>query len=211
MASVKWTIKGREFISCNCAYGCPCQFNALPTYGNCKAVGAYQIQTGHHGETRLDGLNMVGVMAWPGAIHEGKGEAFIIIDKRANEAQREALLRIISGQDTEPGATIFQVFSTTFEKVHDPVFAEIAIDVDVGKRTARVHVPGLVEGRGEPIHNPVSGAEFRGQINLPNGFEYLVAEMGRGWTKATGPLSFEVADTYGQFADLHLSQSGVVR
>lgn len=211
MASVKWTIKGREFISCNCAYGCPCQFNALPTYGNCKAVGAYQIQTGHHGETRLDGLNMVGVMAWPGAIHEGKGEAFIIIDKRANEAQREALLRIISGQDTEPGATIFQVFSTTFEKVHDPVFAEIAIDVDVGKRTARVHVPGLVEGRGEPIRNPVSGAEFRGQINLPNGFEYLVAEMGRGWTKATGPLSFEVADTYGQFADLHLSQSGVVR
>ena len=32
-----WFIKGREFVHCNCAYGCPCQFNALPTHGNCQA------------------------------------------------------------------------------------------------------------------------------------------------------------------------------
>ncbi len=40
MTDVKWTIKGREFIHCNCAYGCPCQFNALPTRGNCQAASA---------------------------------------------------------------------------------------------------------------------------------------------------------------------------
>ena len=38
MTDVKWTIKAREFVNCNCAYGCPCQFNALPTHGNCEAV-----------------------------------------------------------------------------------------------------------------------------------------------------------------------------
>ena len=27
---IKWEIKGREFGNCNCDYGCPCQFNALP-------------------------------------------------------------------------------------------------------------------------------------------------------------------------------------
>ena len=29
MADTKWTIKGREFVNCNCSYGCPCQFNGL--------------------------------------------------------------------------------------------------------------------------------------------------------------------------------------
>ena len=24
MADTKWTIKGREFVNCNCSYGCPC-------------------------------------------------------------------------------------------------------------------------------------------------------------------------------------------
>src|ERR1700730_12461301 len=35
MADVKWHLKGRNFSHCNCSYGCPCQFNALPTHGNC--------------------------------------------------------------------------------------------------------------------------------------------------------------------------------
>lgn len=33
MTDVKWMIRAHGFISCNCAYGCPCQFNALPTHG----------------------------------------------------------------------------------------------------------------------------------------------------------------------------------
>jgi hypothetical protein len=211
MAGVKWEITGREFVNCNCSYGCPCQFNALPTKGYCQAVGAFEIRKGFHGKTRLNGLKAVSVMAWPGPIHEGKGEALVIIDKRADEAQRNGLLRILSGQDTKPGATIFQVFSATFAKVHEPVFADIEFEVNVDKRTARVRVPGYVEGRGEPIRNPVTGAEFRARINLPDGFEYLTAEIGRGWNKATGPLAFELADSYGQFAEIHLNQNGIVR
>jgi hypothetical protein len=34
--------------------------------------------------------------------------------------------------------------------------------------------------------------------------------MGRGWTRADGPIKFELADSYGQFAHVHLSQSGIV-
>lgn len=29
MPDTKRTIKGREFIHCNCAYGCPCQCNPM--------------------------------------------------------------------------------------------------------------------------------------------------------------------------------------
>jgi hypothetical protein len=211
MTDVQWTIKAREFVNCNCAYGCPCQFNALPTHGFCEAVTGMEIDKGHHGDTRLDGLRFVGIFRWPGAIHEGKGEAAVVIDERANEAQRGSLLRILSGQDTVPGATIFQVFSTTLEKVHEPIFAPIDFEVDIDARTARLVVPGVTEGRGEPIKNPVTGAEHRARIDIPHGFEYSIAEMGRGWTKVSRPFQMNFSDSYGQFAHVNLCQSGIVK
>ena len=36
--STQWMIQGRGNTNCTCAYGCPCQFNALPTHGSCHAV-----------------------------------------------------------------------------------------------------------------------------------------------------------------------------
>lgn len=210
MLDTHWTIKGREFTNCNCAYGCPCQFNALPTHGHCQAVVGMQIDEGHHGNTRLDGLKFVGIFSWPGPIHEGRGQAAVIIGEEATAPQREALLRILSGQDTEPGATIFQVFSATFDKMHEPVFAPIDFDVDIDARKARVNVPGLVEGRGAPIVNPVTGAEHRARIDIPDGFEYTIAEMGRGWSTTSGAIQLNLADSYGQFAHIHLCQSGIV-
>src|SRR5262249_25964578 len=151
-----WVIKGREFAHCSCAYGCP-QFNALPTHGNCQAVVGMQIDKGHHRDTQLDGLRFAGVFAWPGPIHDGHGEAFFVIDERANTAQREALLRIVSGLDTEPGATLFQVYSTTFERVYNPIFDKIAFDVDVEARTARLIVGGMITARGAPILDQLTG------------------------------------------------------
>jgi hypothetical protein len=207
---VKWTIKGKEFVNCNCAYGCPCQFNALPTHGFCEAISGFRIDSGFHGETRLDGLKFVGIYKWPGPIHEGNGEAGVIVDARATPKQRELLLRIASGQDTEPGATVFQVFSTTLQQVHDPIFAEIDFEVDVDQRKARLVVAGFTEGRGEPIVNPVTGNEHRIRIDLPQGFEYSLAEIGRGWSSATSPIKMQLRDTHGHFANIHLSQNGIV-
>lgn len=211
MTNVNWTIKAREFTNCNCAYGCPCQFNALPTHGHCQAVVGMQIDQGYHGDTKLDGLRFAGIFAWPGPIHEGNGEAAVIIEESATPAQREALLRILSGQDTEPGATIFQVFSATLEKLYDPIFTSIDFEVDIDARKARLVVPGIIEGHGEPILNPVTGAEHRARIDIPNGFEYSLAEVGRGWSKTSHPIKLELADSYGQFAHINLCQSGIVR
>lgn len=210
MTDVNWTIRAREFANCNCSYGCPCQFNGLPTHGHCRAVAGIQIDTGHHGTTKLDGLKAAGIFRWPGAIHEGKGEAAIIIDERADKAQREALLRILSGQDTEPGSTVFNVFASTLEKVHDPIFSRIDFEVDIDRRRARLVVPGVIEMRGEPILNPVTGREHRARIDVVGGFEYKLAEIGRGWAKTQAPMPFELADTYGQFCHLNLNQNGIV-
>ena len=210
MTETTWTIKAREFVHCNCAYGCPCQFNALPTHGNCQAVAALEIEEGKHGDTDLSGTRIAMIVAWPGPIHEGRGEVVPIVDEGASEAQREALLRIMSGLDTLPGATFFQVFSTTFETGHDPVFAPIDLAVDVDDRRARLNIPGWIEARGEPITNPITGEEHRARINLPHGFEYETCEVGRGWAETQGPIDLQLADSHAQFAMLHMTESGVV-
>jgi hypothetical protein len=210
MTGTQWAIHGREFSNCNCAYGCPCQFNALPTHGHCSAVVGVEIDKGFHGDTKLDGLRLAGIFRWPGPIHKGNGEAVPVVDSRADARQRDAILRIMTGQDTTPGATMFNVFASMLSKAHDPVFADIDFAVDIEKRRAHLKVPGLIEQRGEPIVNAVTGRESRARIDIVDGFEYKLAETGRGWTKTEGPIKLDLADTYGQFCELHLCQDGII-
>jgi hypothetical protein len=210
MANVEWRIKGREFANCNCSYGCPCQFNALPTHGNCQAAAGWQIDEGRFGAVRLDGLRGAGLYAWPGPVHEGHGTMRLIIDERANPDQREALLKIMSGQETAEMATMWWVYAAMCSTKLEPLFKPIEFEVDVDARRARLVVPGVVEATGEPIRNPVTGAEHRARIDLPHGFEYRLAEIGSGRTRATGPIGLDLMNTYGQFARIHLSHAGVV-
>ena len=206
-----WEIKGRELVNCTCEYGCNCQFNALPDKGHCHAVAGIQIDEGRHGDTRLDGLRIAAIFKWPGPIHEGNGEAIAFVDERADQPQRDALLRIMTGQDTDPFATMFAVYASTVTKMHPPVFAEIALDLDIDGRRGRIFVANYIETVGEPIRNKVSGEDTRAQIVLPDGFEYEVAEIGSASSRTTGPVVVQIEDKYGQFARLHLNNDGVVR
>jgi hypothetical protein len=206
-----WEFKGRELINCTCEYGCNCQFNALPDKGHCHAVAAIIIDEGHYGETRLDGLRIAAIFKWPKAIHEGNGEAIAFVDERADPAQREALLKIMTGQDTAPFATMFAVFASTVVTMHPPVFANIDIEIEVDARRGRAVVPGYIEMTGRPIRNPISGADTRAQIVLPDGFEYELAEIGSASSHTTGPVRVEIDEKYAQFARLHLNNDGVVR
>lgn len=62
----KWRIAGGEIANCNCAWGCPCQFNALPTHGRCEGVGIWQVREGYFRDTRLNGTRFAGIARWPG-------------------------------------------------------------------------------------------------------------------------------------------------
>lgn len=210
MARTEWKIKGREFANCNCSYGCPCQFNALPTHGNCRAVVAYQIDQGVYGTVKLDGLRAAGLYAWHGPVHVGNGTMQLIVDERARPEQREALLKIMTGQDTADAATMWWVYAAMCPTKLEPLFKPIEFEVDVDARRARLVVPDIVESSGEPIRNPVTGAEHRVRIDLPHGFEYRLAEIGSGRTKSTGQIKLDLTNTYGQFARIHLSHAGVV-
>lgn len=208
MTYVDWHITGPQISTCNCDWGCPCQFNAMPTYGDCRAAGAMRIDKGHFGAVTLDGLLWVAVFAWPKAVHEGNGEALVIIDERADAAQRDALLKILTGQETVPGATHFNVFASTLSKVHDPIFTRIEFEADMEAATGRFRVPDVVESSVEPIRNPVTGAVHRARVVLPEGFEYLMAEYASSSTRAMGPIRHDWAKRHAHINQIDMTPYG---
>lgn len=211
MTITNWNLKGLGFMSCNCDYGCPCQFNALPKDNICQAVTGMDIEEGHFGDTRLDGLRWASVWAWPNPIHEGNGTMQLIVDETADDDQRAALVEIIHGRETEPGATVWQIFSNTMTTVHDPLFLPIEMEMDLDGRTATVRIPGHMKLDVEPIRNLVTGNPHRALINLPNGLEYTTAEIANGTFQTQGEIEHDYASRHAHLAPLHLNQSGPVR
>ena len=205
-----WEIHGLMFTNCSCAYGCPCQFNALPTHGYCRAVIFLHIDRGQFGDARLDGLNLAFPIAWPGAVHQGHGTMQPIIDERGDEAQRAALLSILTGKDTDPMMTVFSIYTAMCDTIHDPIHAKISIDFDSERRQAKCQAGGMATGRGEPILNPVTKKEHRARIVLPNGMEYGQAEVGRGWSESSGALAVTLEDTHAHWCEVHMNQHGRV-
>ena len=206
----KWMIRAKEFSNCNCAYGCPCQFNSPSTHGFCEAIISVLIEEGYFNDTKLDGLKFVGICKWPGEIADGNGQSQFIIDEKANKTQRESIIKIAHGESTAPGTTHFYVFNSTVSKAHETLFAPIKMNIDIEARRSHTHIEGLVESRGEPLINPFSGQEDRKGIHLPGGFEYTYAEVGSGNSRVTAGLQLGLNNSYGQFCYLHMNQDGVI-
>jgi hypothetical protein len=211
MPNIDWRIEAIDVTTCNCDFSCPCQFNALPTHGDCRAAVGFRIESGHFGTTSLDDVSFVGLFAWPGAIHEGRGEAHLIIDEATTEDQRKAVITLFKGEETEPGATIFNVFSNVIDTYHEPIVRPIEFEADIAERTAHISVQGVVEAIGEPIRNPVTGIPHRARVTLPHGFEYHEAEYGSSTVKtheAFIPLDW--ANGHAHFARVSWTPQGVV-
>jgi hypothetical protein len=212
MAMIDWRLQGHVVSTCNCNVGCPCQFMSPPTQGHCRAAVAARVASGHFGTTRLDGVSFAGIFAWPGPIHEGGGEVLVVIDEQATESQRQAILTVLSGGETEPGATIFNVFSATFAKMHEPLFRPVRFTFDLDAREATFLVPGLIEGGADPIRNPISGETVRARIALPDGFEFHDAEIARGHARTLdSPIPLLWSGQHAHLYDLDMTGHGPVR
>jgi hypothetical protein len=207
----KWRIVAEAVTNCNCAWGCPCQFNALPSTGYCEALAAYDIERGHFGDTPLDGVRYAQVFHWDGAVHEGNGWRRVILDERSTPEQRAAIVALTSGAHGHPH---FEIFAAMAPNVLEPAVASFELEHDREGRHARVRIPGLAESRVEPIRNPVTGEEHRARIDLPNGFEYKLAEMGDAvhWRTTAGDhLTMEHEHTDAQLARIDWSSDGTTR
>ena len=211
MTTPIWEIEGYEYANCNCDYGCPCQFNSLPTDNTCRAFAATKIDKGYFKNISLDGLIVGFSVDFPNPIHEGNGTHQIYIDVNATEEQRGALLRIMRGEDTDAMATHYAVYHEMSSNRLEPVILPMTLEIDLDSATARATAGDIIESSCEPIINPVTNEVHRAQIHLPNGFEYTTAEMASGTTNSTGDVPLELSGSYGQLNKLHISSAGVIR
>jgi hypothetical protein len=170
-----WYMKADYVETCNCDFGCPCNFNGFPTYGYCRALILYHIQSGSFGDVKLEGLEAIVAVSWPKAIHEGNGTFQLFITKTADQSQRQALVNIISGKAKGNGP--FALFATTYKYALEPQFVDIKAKID--GRKSSFSVPGTLDVQVENFVNPVTGEEQDTKIELPKGFIWKIADMAK--------------------------------
>lgn len=185
-----WTMSGTVLIACNCAYGCPCNFNALPTTGKCEGEWTWHIETGRYDDTDLDGVTFTLAVNWPGAIHEGNGKALLLIDERANEAQRDVIHTLVKGEAGGPWGVLGWTWPTLAGP--DPVPYELQLD---GIRS-HVRAGEDFELELEPIRNPVSGAEVTPGAILPQGIIFKRGDFASTKRYRVGLLGIDYTGTY---------------
>jgi hypothetical protein len=167
-----WLIEADYVETCNCDYGCPCNFSGFPTYGFCRDIMLYHIIQGNYGSVDVGGVDVVWAASWPKAIHEGNGTCQLFISKQASEEQRSPILAIFSGQAKGEGP--FAIFASTCKFILEPQFVDIKKKID-GKKSS-FSVPGVLDVQVEAFKNPVTGEEQDTKIQLPKGFIFKLAD-----------------------------------
>ena len=202
---IKWQIRVYYLDSCNCDWGCPCQFNAKPTHGNCDGVMGFHIIEGNYEKIKVDGLNMAWIGSWPGTVHEGHGKCSLYIDSRANEEQFDALSQILTGR---AGGGPFVVYASTMDVMEEPKRARITFQSKGLRSRLKIVLDQedktvLGEAWLEPMTNPVTGKVHRAIIELPEGFEATRMDMSSTKTVMANDalLKFQYAGTYGSFQE----------
>jgi len=170
--AVKWSLEADYLQACNCDYGCPCEFEAPPTQGFCEGVGAWRIDKGRFGDIALNGLCFAFAARWPKAIHQGNGTVQLYFDERATPPQRDALVKIASGQ---AGGMPFEIIVTTFNKVLEPKFVPFRFNFN-GKNSS-VQVGNSMAAAMESIKNPVTGQPESVRVEHETGFIFKGADV----------------------------------
>ena len=207
-----WEFRSHTYDNCNCSVSCGCQFNEPTTHGNCHFAYVGTIVEGHFNDTPLSGLNWAMLCIFPGEIAEGNGKRQIVIDERADEAQRIALETIVAGEACAFLSNHFSVFGSLCSEFFETLFLPIDLEVDLELRTAKVDIPGVVKSSGRPIINAFNGEPFHIALVRPSGsFEFTYGEIGQGTTSVTGELEMAFEDSWALFCVHHYNQDGLVR
>lgn len=199
-ATLAWSMRGHVVVACNCDFGCPCNFNGLPTTGKCEGGWTWHVTDGQYGNVGLSGLNFSLNVNWPKAIHEGNGEGIVVIDEKANEEQRAALRELLAGKAGGP----WKILSATITKTHGPEY--VPFEVSTSDFGTRVVAGDLIELQMEPVRNPVTGAEVHPRAILPEGFVFKDAFLGKSSVfRVKGPVSYDHSGKYAAAAAFEYS------
>jgi hypothetical protein len=105
-AGSTWHVSGDYCETCSCLFICSCStsnFTLPPNRNDCKFALVFHIDRGSFGETSLEDLNVAMVGFTPEEPMTTVGWSVgLIVDERADDAQRDALARIFRGQAGGP-------------------------------------------------------------------------------------------------------------
>jgi hypothetical protein len=199
--ATQWKVKGTLLIACNCDYGCPCNYNALPSKGDCEGQWLWHVDEGSFGDVKLDGMTWTVTADWPRAIHEGGGKAICLYDERADEEQREAIEALVRGGHGGP----WGVFINTYELVD---IRPLSLDLHVDGLSSHAKFGDVMELEFDAIRNPVTGDEVHPGAVLPEGL--VCKEMSFGATKTfrvDDGVKFDHSGQYAAYAPFEYSSS----
>jgi hypothetical protein len=176
----EWRLVGDWFDICSCSIPCPCEFAQAPTNNACRGILAWKIREGRFGDVSLDGFNLLALGAFEGNLWAGEAKAVMgmFVDARADEAQRQALQTIFSGQAGGWPAA----FAANIGEMRGIEFVPVTIEIDGGLARWRSEVSGRVVGRAEALTGPTTPPGKRVQTINPPGSEVgpgQVATWGR--------------------------------
>ena len=175
MAATKWRYKAEYLEFCNCAYGCPCNFNGFPTHGNCRAVVAMKIIEGKVGDVDISGAIIAGAYSWPKAIHEGNGTAAAFFDSSTTKEQQDALAAVLTNQY---GGMPWEIFAATLTDMKGP-FVE-KIDFNLNGTKSSVKIGNKISAEMATHVSPVDPTlEQEVHVVLPTGFVWQDAQAAR--------------------------------
>ena len=168
-------MEGATFGPCNCDWGCPCNFDAPPTFGHCDGVYVWAVREGTFGDVSLDGLNFAWAGHSPGPIHEGNLTAVVLVDEEATPAQRDALAALWTGGRS---GLPFDILNAVTSTLLDTIYARFEIELAGIDTRARIGGGEIFEVVQSRVKNPVTGEEEELYLDKPTGFTSTRSELG---------------------------------
>lgn len=188
-----WRMKGEYLKNCNCYASCTCDADGRSSpLDFCEGLAGMHVTEGNFNGVDLAGTKWVVTVKWPGYMFQGNGTVEVYVDRAASEAQRDALLNILSGNH---GGTFFEIVKAVCPNVVGPYFEDIDWQWDMAGRTAHVTIGDKVETVTEPIRWPPDNVQNLVSVRMPNGFEYKEMEVAHATVlRSNGAIQFDYKD-----------------
>lgn len=196
---MSWHLRGHVLIACNCDWGCPCNFNAPPTSGDCEGGWIWAIGDGAIDGVDVSGQGLAVFADWPGAIHDGGGVASAYLDDRADDAQTAALTRLLRGDLGGPWAIFINTYSLAGPH-------RASFDISLAGHASTAVIDDVADLELDHIHNPVTGVEGRFQVTMPAGIVLNHAEMAASKRfRVHGDVEYDHSGKYAAFGEFQYS------
>ena len=184
MAMVSWTMKGELVRSCNCTVLCPSVSSSgddTPREGICQSWVGFRVDSGHHGDIDLSGLNLGFVMDIPGAMSRGNWTTGLFIDRRASIYASKAIQRIFAGKAGGTTSVISGLVGRFLGAAQVPVIYETE------DKTRIFRIPDIIDG----AVTPILGRDGENDTVISNSMfwmapDIIIARAGRSRMRAFG-------------------------